>query len=282
MPAARSSPRRDVAAGLFQRDPAEGASMTDTEKTRAATAICEFDSDRILIRGRSLVDDIMGNYSFAELLILQALGREPTKLQSRIVDAVLVTIMEHGLVPSAVVTRLTHAGAPESFQGAIAAGLLGVGDRYAGTAAECGAMLERIVAAPVAERPAKAREEVAACRKMRRPVPGFGHPVHQQRDPRVERLLDIARQAGAGGSFIDAMEMLADSVRTELAKPLVMNVSAAIAASLGEADIPARMMRGIVLTARCAGLVGHLLEEMDAPIADDLWRAARAGVEPAD
>jgi citrate synthase len=256
--------------------------MTDSKKTRAVTAICEFDSDTILIRGRNLVDEIMGTYSFSDLLILQALGREPTTLQSRIVDTVLVTIMEHGLVPSAVVTRLTLSGAPESFQGAVAAGLLGVGDRYAGTAAECGAMLERIVAAPVAERAAKAREEVAACRRMRQPVPGFGHPVHHAKDPRVERLLDIAREAGVGGSFIDAMELLADSVRKELAKPLVTNISAAIAAVLGEAEIPARMMRGIVLTARCAGLVGHVLEEMDMPIADDMWLAARAAAESPD
>lgn len=253
--------------------------MTDRKKARAATKICEFDSDRIMIRGRSLVDDIMGNYSFSELLILQALGREPTKLQSRVVDAVLVTIMEHGLVPSAVVARLTLSGAPDSFQGAVAAGLLGVGDRYAGTAAECGAMLERIVAAPVAERPAAAREEVLACQQRHRPVPGFGHPIHHAKDPRVERLLDIAKEAGAGGTFIDAMELLADSVRQELAKPLVTNISAAIAAVLGEADIPARMMRGIVLTARCGGLVGHVLEEMDTPIADDMWLAATAAVK---
>ncbi|MGH8167550.1 MAG: citrate/2-methylcitrate synthase, partial [Woeseiaceae bacterium] len=148
--------------------------MADGKKARATTAICEFDSDRILVRGRNLVDEIMGNYSFCELLILQALGREPTKMQSRIVDAVLVTIMEHGLVPSAVVARLTHGGAPESFQGAVAAGLLGVGDRYAGTAAACGAMLERIVAVPVAERRVRSLEEVASCRKMRQQVPGFG------------------------------------------------------------------------------------------------------------
>ncbi|HEX6316801.1 MAG TPA: citryl-CoA lyase [Gemmatimonadaceae bacterium] len=256
--------------------------MTDRKKARAVTKICEFDSDRIMIRGRSLVDDIMGNYSFSELLILQALGRQPTKLQSRIVDAVLVTIMEHGLVPSAVVTRLTLSGAPESFQGAVAAGLLGVGDRYAGTAAECGAMLERIVAVPVPERPAASRQEVMACRQMHRPVPGFGHPIHHAKDPRVKRLLDIAKEAGAGGAFIDAMELLADSVREGLAKPLVTNISAAIAAVLGEADIPARMMRGIVLTARCGGLVGHVLEEMDSPLADDMWLAAKAAVESPD
>lgn len=253
--------------------------MAQRDKPRAATAICHFDSDRIMIRGRSLVDEIMGAYSFTELMILQALGKEPTKLQSRIVDAVLVTIMEHGLVPSVVATRLTHGGAPESFQGAVAAGLLGVGDRYAGTAASCGAMLERIVAVPAAERPAKALEEIAACRRARQPVPGFGHPIHHEKDPRVERLLDIAKEAGVDGSFIAALDLLRDSVRQELAKPLVTNISAAIAAVLGEAGIPARMMRGIILTARCAGLVGHLLEEMDNPSADTMWLAARAAVE---
>lgn len=256
--------------------------MAESKKARAATAICHFDSDRIMIRGRSLVDEIMGAYSFTELMILQALGSEPTTLQSRIVDAVLVTIMEHGLVPSAVVARLTHGGAPESFQGAIAAGLLGVGDRYAGTAAACGAMLERIVQVPVAERAAKSLAEVVACRRARQPVPGFGHPIHHETDPRVERLLEIARDAGADGSFIDALDLLRDSVRKELAKPLVTNISAAIAAVLGEAGIPARMMRGIILTARCAGLVGHLLEEMDNPAADDMWLAARAAVETPD
>lgn len=256
--------------------------MADAKKARAGTAICHFDADRILIRGRDLVDEIMGTCSFVDLMILQALGKEPTKLQSRIVDAVLVTIMEHGLIPSAVVTRLTHGGAPESFQGAIAAGLLGVGDRYAGTAAACGAMLERIVAVPALKRAATALEEVAACRRARQPVPGFGHPIHHEKDPRVPRLLEIAKEAGAEGSFTDALDLLADGVRKELAKPLVMNISAAIAAVLGEAGIPARMMRGIVLTARCAGLVGHLLEEMDDPAADDMWLAARAAVEPRD
>ena len=100
----------------------------------ASTSICGFDADSITVRGRDLVEELMGKVGVTELIILQALGDMPSPAQTRIVDAVLVTIMEHGLVPSAVVTRLTHLGAPESFQGAVAAGLLGVGDRYAGTA----------------------------------------------------------------------------------------------------------------------------------------------------
>ncbi len=246
---------------------------------RASTAICTFDADNILIRNKNLVSDLIGKYSFTQLFLLQALGEEPTARQCRIVDAVLVTIMEHGLVPSAIATRLTHYGAPESFQGAVVAGLLGVGDRYAGTAGECGAILERIVETPEEDRQERAAQEVISYREIRRPVPGFGHPIHHDTDPRVARLLEVATDAGADGEFIAAMRLLESSLQEILGKPLVTNISAAIAAVLGEAGIPAELMRGVVLTARCAGLVGHLYEEMSDPAAHDMWVAAQSAVD---
>ena len=256
--------------------------MIGDDKSSATTAICGFDSDNILIRGKSLVSDLMGKYSFTEMLLLQALGAEPSEMQCRIVDSVLVTIMEHGLVPSTIATRLTHYGAPEAFQGAVVAGLLGVGDRYAGTAGECGAILERIVAAPESERKSKAIEEVRSYRQIRRPIPGFGHPIHHAKDPRVERLLEIAGQAGVRGEYITAMRLLEVSIEEVLNKSLVVNISAAIAAVLGEAGIPASLMRGIVLTSRCAGLVGHLFEEMTNPAAHAMWVAAQTCVDYQD
>ncbi len=252
--------------------------MSDKGKPPPATAICGFDAENILIRGKNLVTELMGNYSFTELLLLQALGKEPTGVQSRIVDAVLVTIMEHGLGPSAIATRLTHHGAPESFQGAVVAGLLGVGDRYAGTAGDCGALLEEIVAAPVPERQSRAIETVRSLRQMRHPVPGFGHPIHREGDPRVAKLLQIAGEAELEGEYLGALELLENAVQEVINKSLVMNVSAAIAAVLAEAGVPAPLMRGIVLTARCAGLVGHLFEEMNNPIGHDLWFAAKEPV----
>jgi citrate synthase len=247
--------------------------------TRARSGICGYDADTISIRGRSLITDVMGHYSFTELMLLQALGAAPTPLQVKIVDAVMVTIMEHGLVPSAVVTRLTHYGAPESFQGAVAAGLLGVGDRYAGTASECGAVLERIVAVPESGRRTKAVEELNHYRAIKRPVPGFGHPIHQGVDPRVDRLLEIVSEAGAEGEYIRAMHLLQDTLREALGKPLVTNISAAMGAVMAEAGIPSGMMRGVVLTARCAGLVGHLFEEMRQPAAPAIWEAAQGAVD---
>jgi citrate synthase len=234
----------------------------------------------VLVRGRNLVDDLIGRCSFTQLMLLQALGEEPSEAQSRIVDAVMVTIMEHGLVPSAVVTRLTRYGAPESFQGAVVAGLLGVGDRYAGTASECGEVLERIVAAPERDRKDRALEEVRAYRRAGRPVPGFGHPIHHEHDRRVDRLIEVCEAAGTGGEFIVAMRLLEQALNEVLDRRLVTNISAAIGAVLGEAGVPSALMRGIVLTARCAGLVGHLYEEMSNPSGHALWLGAQGAVDP--
>lgn len=248
--------------------------MSIGEEKQGVTEICGFDADSISVRGQDLVNDLMGSWNFIDAFLLQALGKRPSEQTSTIVNAVMVTIMEHGMVPSAVVTRLTHYGAPESFQGAIAAGLLGVGDRYAGTAGECGAVLERIVAA--GDTAEAARNEVLSYRENKRPLPGFGHPIHRDNDPRVLRLIEITEKAGAGGAYLAAMRELENALSQELGKTLVTNISAVIAAALGEAGIPASMMRGVVLTARCAGLVGHLFEEMQNPA---MWQGAQDAVD---
>ena len=240
---------------------------------RKTTRISGYDANRITVRGRDLVGELMGKVGFSQMILLQLLGRMPTRRQAKILDAVLVTIMEHGLVPSAVVSRLTLYGAPESYQGAIAAGLLGVGDRFAGTASACAEIIDQLVSVPVRQRTAAAVEIVQSHRASKRPIPGFGHPIHRGGDPRVKKLLAIAREAGAAGDHLRSLSALERAVRAEYGGKLVTNVSAAIAAALGEAGVPAQAMRGIVLTARCAGLAGHLHEERQDPIAEAMWRA---------
>lgn len=242
------------------------------------TRIAGYNADQITIRGKDLVKDLMGKVSFTEMMLLQLTGQSPSRMQVRILDAVLVTIMEHGLVPSAIATRLTYYGAPESIQGAIAAGLLGVGDRFAGTASECALVLEPIAAASRLRRAALARETVASYRKRERPIPGFGHTVHRQVDPRVTRLLEIVKAAGAKGNYVRALAALEQAVHKSIGRNLVTNVSAAIAVALGEAGVPARAVRGIVLTARCAGLAGHVFEESQRPVGAAMWNAVTSAV----
>ena len=269
----------------------------------AKTSIAGYDAEHVTIRGKDLVADLMGKVSFTELMLLQLTGQTPTPAQVTILDAVLVTIMEHGLVPSAIVTRLTHYGAPESVQGAIVAGLLGVGDRFAGTASECAQLLEKIVAAAVDERATVAVDLVKDYRAHKRPLPGFGHPIHRDLDPRSRRLVDIVRAANAAtasaggsgtsgaaasgaigtaahssapagaGQYISALEHLEQAVLTVVGKRIVTNVSAAIAVALCEAGVPSKVSRGVVLTARCAGLVGHLHEESESPAGEAMWNA---------
>lgn len=242
--------------------------------TKATTRICGYDADSISLRGRDLVKEVVGEFSFTGAFLLQALGRPPSERQVALVDAVLVTIMEHGLVPSVVASRLTYHGAPESIQGAVAAGLLGVGDRYAGTAGRCGEVAEQLIIADDID--AAARQLVADYRARKQPVPGFGHPIHTGRDPRVDKLLAMLP---ADSRPQQAMLALEKALSESLGRPLVMNVSAILAVLMLEANVPSAMMRGVVLVARCAGLVGHILEEGETPIGDALWRGAERAVD---
>lgn len=228
----------------------------------------------VKVRGRDLPGELVGNLSFIDMFLLQLRGRHPSPLERKLVEAVMVTIMEHGLVPSVLAARLTLGGAPESFQGAVAAGLLGVGDRYAGTASECGKLLAEIVAAPPADRDDVAARIVAEHRAARRPLPGFGHPDHKDGDPRYHRLIAVGRELGAEGSYLDACETLGTALCTAAGKTIPTNVSLGIAALLAEAGLPADMFRGVVLIARCAGLVGHIAEEIMDPSADLIWKSA--------
>jgi citrate synthase len=242
------------------------------------TRICGYDANRISIRGKDLVTELMGKVTFSEMILLQLTEAKPSRKQVTLLDAVLVTIMEHGLVPSALVTRLTHYGAPESVQGAIAAGLLGVGDRFAGTASECAELLEPIADASRLKRAALARAAVSSYRKRDRRIPGYGHTSHRDGDPRAGRLIDIVKAVGTKGDHVLALSALERAVHRTLGKTLVTNVSAAIAVALGEAGVPPKAVRGIVLTARCAGLAGHLYEESHSPIARAIWDAATGAI----
>lgn len=247
------------------------------DKRRPVTQIAGYDADSIKVRGEDLVEGLIGQVGFVEYALFQALGERPNPMQTRLVEAVMVCIMEHGLIPSAVASRLTYTGAPESFQGAVAAGLLGVGDRYAGTSSACGRLLEEIVTA--ADSSACATEIVQRHRERKLPLPGFGHPIHKGIDPRVDKLLAIARAEKISGEYLQALTQLEEALNAVVSKPLVMNISAAIPAVLAEAGIPSSLMRGIILIARCAGLVGHVYEEMQDPIGDAMWHAASDAVE---
>jgi len=249
------------------------------------TSIATATSDDVFIRGKSLCRDLIGRVTFTEMLFFQILGHPPSPAQTRIVDACLVTLIEHGLTPSTVATRLVYGSAAESMQGAVAAGLLAVGSLFVGTTEACGQHLARIIAAAgpagpatAAARDAAAREIAEEHRRARKPVAGFGHPQHKPDDPRSPVLLALARAEGVAGAHVEAVEALGRAVDAANGRHITLNATGAIAALLGDCGVPPQILRGFALIARAAGLVGHIHEEQQRPTLRTLWETAERAV----
>jgi citrate synthase len=240
------------------------------------TAIATSTPDDVFVRGKSLCNELIGSMSFTEMMCLTVLGRVPEPGQVAVIDACMVALMEHGLTPTSLTTRLIYGSSPEAMQSAVAAGLLGVADRFVGTVEGCGRLLARIVASDdwAAEAEAIAQEH----RTDRQPIPGFGHPFHKPDDPRTPRLLAVAREHQVAGAHTSALEQLAEAVDAAVGKHLTINATGAVAALLADCGVPAEIMRGFVLVSRCAGLVAHVHEEQSNPSMGAIWGAAEEAV----
>jgi len=233
------------------------------------------------VRGRDLAGDLMGRLSFTEYFHLLLTGEEPTEDQRFFLDLLLVSIAEHGMMPTNVAARMTLAADPGSLQGAVAAGILGAGPVVLGTSEECARLLERAQAevAGGAEPAAVAREAAREIHAAGGKVPGFGHPVHRPLDPRAERILELADARGASGAHVLLARCLRDGVAEAWAKPLTMNVAMPIAAVLLDLGFPSAAVKSVPILARTAGLLAHLAEEQEEPIGFLLARAAEEAVE---
>lgn len=244
-----------------------------------SSAISASNPETVVVRGFDLCRDLVGKITFTDHLWLVVTGSLPTAAQRRVLDATLVAIAEHGLVPSVAASRMTLAAAPEALQGAVAAGILGCGSVILGSAESAARFLDSIVArsATVALNGA-ALAGLIELNEARRPVPGYGHPLHKSLDPRVERLLAVAAECGVAARHVEAARTVEKLLPEVIGKPLVMNVSGAIAAVLLDCGYPLLAVKGIPILARTASLVAHLLEEQERPIGFVLAHSAAASI----
>jgi citrate synthase len=248
-----------------------------TTQQTPTTRLCTHTNEAIFIRDANLVDDLIGTHTFTEMSYFTITGRRATPTQTHILDAVLVTLMEHGLTPSAIAARLVYSSTPETLQAGVAAGLLAVGSVFAGTMEGCARLLERLLAASVALEQT-AREIAQEHRQASMPVPGFGHHLHKPDDPRTPKLLVLAEREGVPGHHIGALRALAGAVDQVYGKHITINATGAVAALLGEIGLPWRSMRGFALIARCAGLVAHIAEEQTDPTMRYIWETVERSV----
>ena len=244
--------------------------MTHPASKTPVTRLCTHTLTSLHYRDANLVEDLMGKKTFTEVMLMQILGRTPRGVDLRITDVVLIVLMEHGLTPSAIATRLIYMSAPENLQGAVSAGLLAVGSSFVGTMENCSGLLDRIAAAqdPAAEALAIARHY----KGLKSPVPGFGHHLHKPVDPRAYKLLEMGRaEPELPGDKIRALETLSKAVDEVAGRPITINATGAVAALLGEIGVPTAVMRGFAVISRAAGLVAHIVEEQQSPSGRFIW-----------
>lgn len=248
-----------------------GGKPGPTTRTGTSTATT------VRVRGRDLVNELVGHRTFTEMLYFLTCRRMPEPAETRLLDACLVTLMEHGLTPGAVIARLMADSVPEEPQVAIASGLLAIGSVYAGTTENCAALLldiERRQAAGETDVLARIADEHA---KIRRPIPGFGHGTHKPDDPRTIRLFEIAREAGFA-RYVDMLAALGTEVDRAYGRHITINATGGIAALLLAIGVPVSAMRAFSAVSRAGGLVGHLLEEKETRSGRAIWHAAKATV----
>jgi citrate synthase len=238
----------------------------------ASTSICTSDLASITVRGRDLVNDLVGELSFTEMLYFLACGRKPDAGQVKVLDACLVTIMEHGINPSTIVARLTAHMVPEEPQVAIAAGLLGIGGQFAGTSEQCAAILQELA------KEGDVRKTAERLIASGQPIPGFGHLHHKPDDPRTPRLFAVAEKAGVKQTHARLLLALGKAIDEVKGRHITINATGAIGALMLDIDVPLAAIRSFSVVARSAGLTAHLLEEKSNPAARTIWRESRNAV----
>ncbi len=252
--------------------------MTRPKPQPLRTWIGSASADRITVAGRDLPSEIMGRLTLTELAYLLVTRREPTPSERRMLDAVLVSLADHGLTPSALAARLTYTGAPEAMQGAVAAGLLGAGSVFLGPTGDTAEFLADALL-NFAQRSSGAHRElreiavtaVDARRAAGLRVPGLGHPVHREEDPRTPRLYELAAEEGLLGPHLRLLAVVAEVHAERSGRHLPINGAGAAGAALADIGVPPASVRGFALVARTPGLVAHLAEEAQAPLGPQLW-----------
>lgn len=231
------------------------------------------DATSITVFGRDFPNELLGNVNLGDMGFLELTGRLPGKDESKMFNAMVVTLVEHGLTPSAIVARMTYLGAPESLQGAVAAGLSGLGSVFVGSIEGAAKMLYDAMPAPGpdVDFATLASRTALTYQQSHRIVPGIGHPLHKPIDPRTPRLFEIAKETGFDGPYLKLIQAISQASGELSGKVLPVNATGAIGAVCCEMGFDWRICRGLGVMARAVGLIGHILEESRNPIAAEIW-----------
>ena len=239
-------------------------SSTSATSSPWETVLSDTTADRISIRGYDLAE-LIGTIPFSSVVHLLYTGDLPDRPTARLIDAVMVAGIDHGAGAPSVLAARTAISGGATLQAGAAAGLLALGE-FHGAAVESSmlAIGSVVDAAESGEDTVDGAADrlVATSRGQGRRVAGFGHRQHRDRDPRLDRLFAVAREAGTAGRHLAAAEAVEAALTRSVGRPVPINIDGAMAAVLGEAGFPSDLGNAVFIAARLAGILAHANEEL--------------------
>jgi citrate synthase len=226
------------------------------------TAITKIEPNKIVVRGYKL-DQLMGKLSYPQIIYLLIKGEIPTKNVGKMLDAILVSSVDHGVTPPSCQAAVTVASTGAPLNAALASGILAINQFHGGAieqsmgTLESGMSLVRDEKINVMD---AARRVVKESLEKKKKIMGYGHRIHTN-DPRTAKLYKLAQEYGISGKYIEMSKSIQKALLEETGKDLPINVDGAIAAVLCEISIPAELANFFFITARLPGMLAHIYEE---------------------
>ncbi len=226
------------------------------------TAITKIEPNKISVRGYP-VDELMGKISFPQAVYLILKGELPPENVGKLMEAILVSSIDHGATPPSTLTAITIASTGAPLNSALAGGILAISKWHGGAIEACMNILHTVK--QKAEKTSVSIEEAAEelvkeYRQGKKKISGFGHRFHTQ-DPRSWKLFQLANELKIAGSFTRIARALEAAIERNLGKKLPINVDGAIATMLCELDFPSALANAFFIMARVPGMVAHIYEE---------------------
>ena len=253
--------------------------MAETPKLVSSMGRAEL--DRIFVRGYDLNEELMGKITFAQMVYLMLVGRMPNAEEGRMIDTMLIVLVDHGMTTGALAARLTYHSAPEALQGAVAAAILGAGSVHLGSSEYCAKMLHDALPPDSKETDldaiaGKVVEKLLANKQL---IPGIGHGIHTQGDPRAEKLFEVAQQTKVYGRYCDLLKKIGKLSEDRLGRRLPVNVTGAIGAISMDMGLPWQMAKSFAILGRALGGIAHVGEEVRRPIARGISNLIRNSLQ---
>ena len=226
------------------------------------TAVTKVEPNKLLLRGYP-IDELMGRITFAQGVFLAIKGELPSEGEAQMLDAILVSSVDHGVTPPSCLAARTLASTGTPLNAALAGGVLAISRHHGGAIEDSMIVLQEAVRRK--GEMGNKQEEMASVivkeyRDKNKRLPGFGHRIHT-RDPRTTKLFQIASDLGIAGEYVGMAKAIGDAIERSTGKRLPLNVDGAIATLLCEMDFPTKLANAFFIMARIPGLVAHVYEE---------------------